>query len=193
MRASRPGDPDRRKAMPGPGRNQPCPCGSGRKTKRCCGQTRGPSQDQLARAHVAQLARQAVPDLAGLSDRALDRLWDGLMDLPGADFSLLVTLPKLIGPDLQRLRKSIEHDDPDWGRDALTAVHQQIDTPQQRARLADAIIRLRDQNRINRRQAAYALLDLDSRSTRFIAASLLEAVAVSIGVNRTPGGLQIAA
>jgi hypothetical protein len=179
--------------MPGPGRNQPCPCGSGRKTKRCCGQTRGPSQDQLARAHVAQLARQAVPDLAGLSDRALDHLWDGLMDLPGADFSLLVTLPKLIGPDLQRLRESIEHDDPDWGWDALTAVHQQIDTPQQRARLADAIVRLRDQHRINRRQAAYALVDLDSRSTKFIAASLLEAVAVSIGVNRTPGGLQIAA
>jgi hypothetical protein len=41
--------------------------------------------------------------------------------------------------------------------------------------------------------ASYALLDLDSRSTRFIAASLLEAVAVSVGVNRTPGGLQIAA
>ena len=179
--------------MPGPGRNQPCPCGSGRKTKRCCGQTRGPSEDQLARAHVAQLARQAIPDLAGLSDRALDHLWEGLMDLPSVDFSLLVTLPKLIGPDLQRLRESIEHDDPDWGWDALTAVHQQIDTPQQRARLADAIVRLRDQHRINRRQAAYALLDLDSRSTRFIAASLLEAVAVSVGVNRTPGGLQIAA
>jgi hypothetical protein len=179
--------------MPAPGRNQPCPCGSGRKTKRCCGQTRGPSEDQLARAHAAQLARQAIPDLAGLSDRALDHLWEGLMDLPSVDFSLLVTLPKLIGPDLQRLRESIEHDDPDWGWDALTAVHQQIDTPQQRARLADAIVRLRDQHRINRRQAAYALLDLDSRSTRFIAASLLEAVAVSIGVNRTPGGLQIAA
>jgi SEC-C motif-containing protein len=179
--------------MPGPGRNQPCPCGSGRKTKRCCGQTRGPSEDQLARAHVAHLARQAIPDLAGLSDRALDHLWEGLMDLPSVDFSLLVTLPKLIGPDLQRLRESIGHDDPDWGWDALTAVHQQIDTPQQRARLADAIVRLRDQHHINRRQAAYALLDLDSRSTRFIAASLLEAVAVSIGANRTPGGLQIAA
>ena len=179
--------------MPGPGRNQPCPCGSGHKTKRCCGQTRGPSEDQLARAHVAQLARQAIPDLAGLSDRALDDLWNGLMDLPSVDFSLLVTLPKLIGPDLQRLREAIEHDDPDWGWDALTAVHQQIDTPQQRARLANAIVRLRDQHRINRRQAAYALLDLDSRSTRFIAVSLLEAVAVSIGVNHTPGGLEIAA
>lgn len=179
--------------MPEPGRNQPCPCGSGRKVKRCCGQRRGPSEDQLARAHVAQLARQAIPDLAGVSDRTLDHLWDSLMDLPSVDYALLITLPKLIGPDLQRLREAIEHDDPDWGWDALTAVHQQIDTPQQRARLAAAIVRLRDQHRINRHQAAYALLDLDSRSTRFIAASLLEAVAISVGTNRTPGGLHIAA
>jgi hypothetical protein len=179
--------------VPGPGRNQPCPCGSGRKTKRCCGQQRGPSEDQLARAHVAALARHAIPDLAGLSDRALDHLWEGLMDLPSIDISLHVSLPTLVGPDLQRLRESIEQDDPDWGWDALTAVHQQIDTPQQRARLADAIVRLRDQHRISRRQAAYALLDLDTRSTRLIAASLLEAVAVSVGASRTPGGLQIAA
>ena len=179
--------------MPGPGRNQPCPCGSGRKTKRCCGQQRGPSDEQLARAHVAQVARRAVPDLAGLSDRALDHLWEGLIDLPRTDLSLLVTLPKLIGPDLQHLRESIEHDDPDLGWDALTAVAKQIDTPQQRARLADAIDRLRDQHRINRRQAAYALLDLDSRSTRFIGASLLEAVALSVGASHTPSGLQIAA
>jgi hypothetical protein len=179
--------------VPGPGRNQPCPCGSGRKTKRCCGQQRGPSEDHLARAHVAQLARQAIPDIAGLSDRALDQLWEGLMDLPAADLSLLVTLPKLIGPDLQRLRESIEQDDPDWGWDALTAVAKQIDTPQQRAQLADALVQLRDQHHINRRQAAYGLLELDSRSTRFIAAILLEAVAVSVGASRTPGGLQVAA
>ena len=115
------------------------------------------------------------------------------MDLPGVDYSLLVTLPRLIGPDLQRLRESIEHDDPDRGWDALTAVHQQIDTPHQRARLADAIVTLRDQRRINRRQAAYALLDLSTNSTRFVAASLLEAVAVSVGVSRTPGGLHLAA
>jgi hypothetical protein len=176
--------------VPGPGRNHPCRCGSGRKTKHCCGEQRGPSEEQLA--HVARLARQASPDLAGLSDHALDHLSEGLMDLPALDLSLLVTLPKLIGPDLQRLREAIEHDDPAWGWDALTRVHEQIDTPRQRARLADAIVRLRDQRRINRRQAAYALLDLHTRSTRLIAASLLEAVAVSIGVNRTPGGLQIA-
>jgi hypothetical protein len=179
--------------MPGPGRNQPCPCGSGRKTKRCCGQQRGPSDDQIARARVSQLARDAAEDLAGLSDRALDHLWEGLIDLPALDISLLVDLPKLISPDLQRLRESIEHDDPDWGWDALTAVATQVDTPQQRARLADGIARLRDQRQLNRRQAAYALLDLRTKSTRFIGASLLEAVAVSVGVSRTPGGIQIAA
>src|SRR5215210_3968615 len=175
--------------MPGPGRNEPCPCGSGRKVKRCCGHQRGPSEQQLARAHVALLAREAAPDLAGLSDHALHHLWECLLDLPATDLSLLVTLPKLIGPDLQRLREAIAEDDPDWGWDALTAVATQIDTPRQRAQLADALVHLRDQHRINRRQTAAALLDLDSHSTRFIAASLLEAVAISVGASRTPGGL----
>jgi len=179
--------------VPGPGRNQPCPCGSGRKTKHCCGEHRGPTEEQLARAHVAQLFHQTVDELRGLSDRALDRLSEGLMDLPALDLSLLVTLPKLIGPDLERLREAIEHDDPEWGWDALTAVHKQVDSPQQRARLADAIIRLRDQHRIGRRQAAYALLDLHTTSTRLVAASLLEAVAVQVGAHRTPSGLHIAA
>lgn len=179
--------------MPRPGRNQSCPCGSGRKVKRCCGQQRGPSTDQLARAHVALLARQAAPDIAGLSDNALHHLRERLLDLPTADLSLLVPLPKLIGPDLQRLRESVADDDPDRGWDALTAVAAQIDTPQQRARLADALVQLRDQHRINRQQAAAAILDLDSQSTRFIGASLLEAVAISVGASRTPGGLTIAA
>jgi SEC-C motif len=179
--------------MPGPGRNEPCPCGSGRKVKRCCGVKRGPSEAKLARAHVALLAREAAPDLNGLSDRALHHLWEQLVDVPITDLSLLVTLPKLIGPDLKRLQESIARDDPDWGWDALTTVAEQVDTPQQRAKLADALVRLRDQHRLNRRQVAAALLDLDSRSTRFIAASLLDAVAISVGVESTPGGLRLAA
>jgi hypothetical protein len=179
--------------MPRPGRNEPCPCGSNRKVKRCCEEQRGPTDQQLARAHVAVLTRDVAPDLAGLSDHALHHLSEGLLDLPATDLSLLVTLPKLIGPDLQRLREAIAEDDPDWGWDALTAVTTQIDTPQQRAQLTDALVHLRDQHRINRRQAAAAILDLDSRSTRFIGASLLEAVALSVGASRTPGGLQIAA
>lgn len=179
--------------MPGPGRNELCPCCSGRKVKRCCGQQRGPSEGQLARAHVALLAREAAADLQGLSERALEHLWEQLLNVPLIDLSLLVSLPKLIGPDLKRLQEAISRDDPDWGWDALTTVAEQIDTPQQRAKLADALVRLRDQHRLNRRQAAAALQDLDSQSTRFIGASLLDAVAISVGVENTPGGLHIAA
>jgi SEC-C motif-containing protein len=179
--------------MPGAGRNELCPCGSRRKVKRCCGQQRGPSEDQLARAHVAMLARQVVSDLADLSDDALECLWEDLLDLPATDLSLLVELPKLITPDLQRLCESVAADEPDWCSDALAAVAAQVDTPRQRARLADALIHLRDRRRIGHRQAAAAILDLDSRSTYFVAASLLEAVALWSGATRTPGGLEIAA
>lgn len=179
--------------MPGPGRNEPCPCGSGHKVKRCCGEQRGPTEDQLARAHLATLAHDAAEELIGLPEHTLNRLWESLVELPVVDLSLHVTLPELIGPDLQRLREAIANDDPDWGWDALTAVAAQIDTPQQRATLADALLDLRDQQRIKPLQAAYAIYDLTSPSTRFIGLSLLEAVAVSVGVSRTPGGLQIAA
>ena len=179
--------------MLGPGRNDPCPCGSGRKVKRCCQQQRGPSAEQLARAHVALLARNAARDIADLPDDALDDLWDGLFDLPATDLTLLVTLPKLIGPDLQHLLDSVANDDPDWDIEALIRVAADVDTFQQRAHLADALLRLRDQHRITRRQAAAAILDLDSSSRRFIDSSLLEAIALAAGAIPTPGGLQIAA
>lgn len=175
------------------GRNDPCPCGSGRKTKRCCGQTRGPSQDQLARAHLATLAHDAVHDLAHLSDEALEILWRGLFDLPTVDLSLHVKLPDLITPELQRLRDAVIDDDPDRGWDELRIVTEQIDTPQQRARLADALLKLRAQRRLTRTQTAYAIYHLNTNSQHLLAASLTHTIAVSVGASRTPGGLQIAA
>jgi SEC-C motif len=179
--------------VPGPGRNQPCPCGSGRKTKRCCGQQRGPSSEQLAHAHLATLAHDAVHDLAELSDDALEILWEGLFDLPTIDLALHVKLPELITPELQRLQDAVAEDDPDRGWDELRAVTDQIDTPQQRARLADAIIHLRAQHRLTRTQAAYAIYHLNTQSQHLLAASLTHTIAVTAGANRTPGGLQIAA
>jgi SEC-C motif len=179
--------------MPGPGRNQPCPCGSGRKTKHCCGQQRGPSAEQLARAHLATLAHDAIQDLARLSDQALEILWENLFDLPTIDLSLHVTIPDLITPELQRLRDAVADDDPDRGWDELRAVTEQIDTPQQRARLADAILHLHDQRRLTRTQAAYAIYHLSTPSQHLLAASVTHTIAIAVGASRTPAGLQIAA
>lgn len=103
------------------------------------------------------------------------------------------TIPKLIGPDLQHLLDSVGADDPGWDTEALIRVAADIDTFQQRARLADALVRLRDQARITRFQAAVAILDLGSSSTRFVDSSLIEAIALTAGAIPTPGGLQLAA
>lgn len=145
--------------MPGPGRNDPCPCGSRRKVKRCCGERRGPSLEQLARAHVAMLARNAARELADVCDDVLYELWDGLVDLPARDLSLLVTLPELMGPDLQHLVGGFVSEDCDFDVQALIRVAADVDTQRQRARLADALIRLRDRGLITRREAAAAILD----------------------------------
>jgi SEC-C motif len=179
--------------VPGPGRNQPCPCGSGRKTKHCCGQQRGPSDEQLARAHLATLAHDAIHDLAHLSDDALEILWESLFDLPTIDISLHVKLPEPITPELQRLRDAVADDDPDRGWDELRAVTEQIDTPQQRARLADAILQLRNQRRLTRTQTAYTIYHLSTRPQHLLAASVTHTIAVAVGASHTPAGLRIAA
>jgi hypothetical protein len=94
--------------------------------------------------------------------------------------------PSLITPELQRLRDAVAEDDPDHGWDELRAVTDQVDSPQQRARLADAILRLRAQRRLTRTQAAYAIYHIDTRSQHLLAASVTHAVAVAVGASRTP-------
>ena len=173
-----------------PGRNDPCRCGSGRKVKHCCGQERGPSDAQLARAHLAALAHDALDDLAGLPDDALDVLWEGLSDLPAVDLSLHVVLPRMLSPELSL---ALDSDDTDPLVAEVRALGDQIDTPQQRARLADALLALRDRRRVGRAQAAYAVYNLSSESRRFLHASVVAAVAVAVGASPTPAGLQIAA
>jgi hypothetical protein len=86
--------------MAGPGRNERCPCGSGRKVKRCCGVRRGPSEDELAKAFLGVEARAAAWVLRDHDDEQLDELADALIDLPSVDPSLLWPLPRLLTPSL---------------------------------------------------------------------------------------------
>lgn len=101
------------------GRNQACPCGSGRKVKRCCGQQRGPSEEQLDRAFIAQRAGVAAAQLRDLSTDTLKRLWEELDELPGIDLSLVVSLPALQTPELEQLLKAARDDDLDTAEDVL--------------------------------------------------------------------------
>ncbi len=173
------------------GRNDRCPCGSGRKAKRCCGVLRGPSPECQAQAFLAHVSRDAAAMLRSGSDRELLELFNGLWDLPRFDLSLQVELPKGVLSRAQppmRGRARPVADGP-----LLDVVTQQLDTPLQRARLARAVIVRQRRGTVGQRLAAAALLDLGSGSRQLLRCSVLEAVAVRVGAVRTPGGLVVAA
>ena len=179
--------------MARPRRNDPCPCGSGRKVKRCCGEHRGPGEDDLARAYLAHHARDAARRLQHLDDDELRELFDDLIELPELDLALTITLPQLLTPDLQHLFDAIKADDVDAGAEVTPRILDQLDTPVERARLARTIIHLRDTRRLDPLLAAAAIIDLDSRSRDLLRASLVHAAFIHAGRMRTPGGLRLAA
>ena len=174
------------------GRNEPCPCGSGRKVKRCCGVRRGPSETEVAKAFLAVEARAAAQVLAGLHDEDLDELWERLFDLPSRHLSLLVALPELLTPELDRLGQAIAADDPEVASAALPPVLARNDTPQARARIARGVLVLRDSGDIDGELAAAALVDLAGPSGAVLQASLIHSIAVATGVEKTPAGLVLA-
>lgn len=173
------------------GRNEPCPCGSGRKAKRCCGVKGGPSEESLARAFLAHASRQAASELRRLPDAELGELFEELWELPTVDLSLQVALPKLLSPTLDRLSDAVADGDPD--PELLDVVARAVDVPAERARLARAVIARAEAGAIDGQLAAAALVDLGSDSQRLLHAGLLEAIAVRAGVARTPAGILLAA
>jgi len=89
------------------GRNESCPCGSGRKAKRCCGVERGPSEESLARAFLSLAAQDGARSVSHLCEEELVALFDGLWELPVADLSLQVQLPQFFTPQLSRLGEAV--------------------------------------------------------------------------------------
>ena len=146
-----------------------------------------------ARAYLAHQSRDAARRLRHLDDNELRELFDELFELPELDLALTLTLPQLLTPDLQRLLDAVKADDPDAGDDVIPRILDQLDTPVERARLARAIINLRDTKRVDSLLAAAAIIDLDSRSRILLNASLLHATFIHTGQLRTPGGIRLAA
>ena len=179
--------------MPGPGRNEPCPCGSGRKTKRCCGQQRGPGEDDLARAFLAGHAHQAAGRLRRLDDDELEDLFDELIELPELDLRLSLTLPHLRSPETEQLLDAAANDDVDAGDELIPKITEQLDTPTERARIARVVLELRNTGRLDPLLAAAAIIDLDSRSRTLIWACLIQTIFIHAGAISTPGGLRLAA
>ena len=110
------------------GRNQPCRCGSKKKTKHCCGVPHGPSESELAKAFVAAEARSAARRLIRLSEDEIHDLFEDMLDLPEQHLSVQLRLPQLLTPELESLRSAIDDDDLDAVDDHLEPALKRIDS-----------------------------------------------------------------
>ena len=177
--------------MAGVGRNEPCRCGSGVKAKRCCGVRRGPSEAERARAFLREQCRASSPVLRrAINDvDALIELYAAVAELPRLDLSCQLRLPRLLTPELERLRSAIADDDGEGIQVALPDALVQVDNVLVRADLARAVLALREAGRVSEEVAAAALLDLDSDADALVREALVAALAVDCGAARTPSGL----
>jgi predicted amidophosphoribosyltransferase len=179
-------------AMAKLGRNQPCPCGSRRKVKHCCGTERGPSPQVLAWQCLHEQARKFVPILRGHDHYQIDRLLERVIQLPVDHLCLQVRLPRIAPPELERLRTHVyEHADDivDAVQEAATA----IDGPHLRLTLAAEAASLCQHHQIDIEQLAVIIVDLARPTSLFVCASLIAATAVQLGRCPTPAGLLVAA
>jgi hypothetical protein len=174
-----------------PGRNDRCGCGSGRKVKRCCGVSRGPGPDELAKAFLAEQSRTAARRLVGVTRDEFDELFHEVVHLPEVDLALQVELPALMTPELVRARAAV--DDPDEFDAALGPVVSSLDTPRRRAELARVVVDLAEAGRVDADVAAVAVIDLTTSDSALFTSSVAEAVGVGAGAARTPAGLVLVA
>jgi hypothetical protein len=171
-------------------RNQPCPCGSGQKAKRCC---HGPTKFVDLRAMPLEMGQEALDVLAGTEKAEMRALFDQMVYLPELDLSLQVPLPAILTPDVDRAVRALRQDDGDEFDRALEKVVPMVDTLNRRIDLAKAVVALRDDGRISPKLAAIAVFDLDRPDSSLFMSSVAESIGVLAGQERTPTGLLVAA
>jgi hypothetical protein len=170
-------------------RNEPCPCGSGSKAKRCC---QAPHAYVDVRVLPLELCQDVVNDLPGSTQAEMQALFDQLVYLPAVDASLRVRLPDIITPDMERAINALRDDDDTTFDEALGKVVPAVDTLERRIELAQTVIELRDQGRIPAKLAAVAVLELDREESAFFLSSVAESLAVLAGGQPMPAGLLVA-
>ena len=174
------------------GRNQPCQCGSKKKTKHCCGVPHGPSETELAKAFLATEARQSARRLIRLSEDEIHELYDEMLDLPERHLSSSSPFPSCCHPSWKLSATPSTTTTPT----PLTTISSRPSnawTTLDSGRISPGLCSpWPTTDVIDRAVADAAIVDLDSHgSSALMRTSLLHALSVSVGASRTPAGLLV--
>ncbi|MGA3149080.1 MAG: hypothetical protein ABSF33_16635 [Acidimicrobiales bacterium] len=133
-----------------------------------------------------------IPALSHLEEDEIQALFEELFYLPEIDRSFQPHLG-IITPDMDRAIDAFENDDVAEFVDAAIEVAANVDSLGRRVRLARAVLTLRDEGDIPTNLAAAAILDLDSKKSTLLLASVAESLIVMAGApefSRAPDGRQ---
>ena len=158
-------------------RPRPCPCGSGRVARDCCGRFTRLSEADVARAYLHRQARPARDLVAPFSPGGFDGLRRELAGLPDKQPTVAAALTGRAAGEVARLVNAAAHRDEESSRSLIRAVVGQADLPLARVSLAKAVIALREDRTIDEHLAAAAILDLDGPKSELLAAALRRAAA----------------
>ena len=155
--------------------------------KRCCGTPACPVPADLAKAELAALGNSLAPCLSRFADAELHELLDQVPELVALDPSLAWCLPLVLPPEIEQLRAAIDDVDLEAVKGALPEAVAALDDPIGRARLAHAVLGLRDTRRIGPDLAAAGVVDLASGSPQLVTASIVEAVRADLANSGSSG------
>jgi formate dehydrogenase maturation protein FdhE len=161
------------------GRNDPCPCGSGRKVKQCCGVQRGPSEEDAARAFLSELFEDARGVLQSVSEPEFMAIGQAWCMRAASHPELRMRLPD-DSPAVERLTQALMDGDKPGSRAPFEEVLQEVDTPVERARLVRAVHALMDDGVVNVTEAAAAAFELSTDSRELLRAWLMDAIEANI-------------
>ena len=164
------------------GRNDPCPCGSGRKTKYCCSAPADVA-DRDGSRFLAELSSRGQEELDKLCPDCQTEVWLDVLDLPDVEEAcrLVVLAPR--PASVLRLGAALRRGDTDAVADELPVALREIDRPSARASVADGVLELEAAGRVRPAVAEAALADLaEGRPSLLLMAALLSGLAAEAGI-----------
>jgi hypothetical protein len=171
-------------------RKRPCPCGSGRPARDCCGRFRRLSDAEIARSYLSRQARQARDLIGPFSPQALHALQQEAAALPLRHDSFttaFLAAPGSVPDEIRRMARAMQRRSEAGDEVApprLTATR--ADTPMARVAVAKALLALREEGVVDEHLAAAAVIELANGPSPLATAALLQAAGVVAGISVRP-------
>ncbi|GAC1315556.1 MAG: hypothetical protein NVSMB12_11410 [Acidimicrobiales bacterium] len=169
---------------------RPCPCGTGRPARDCCGRFRRLSDAEIARSYLSRQARQARDLIGPFSPQALHALQTEAATLPArydAFTDALLAAPDAVAGEVRRMARALQRRSEAGDEIAAPRLSAtRADTPMARVAIAKALLALREEGVVDEHLVAAAVIELAGGPSPLAGAALIQAAGVVAGIMGRP-------